>query len=223
MLKQRNALLMQMRHSRGAGSPVMASWDAEVARLGANVIYRRSTFVAAFSAFLEEAYQRIKAVGEQPTIRYQTLGGLKGGEDVETIQAHFLDRLTQNTTKEREMGRTLVGPHRDELIFRLNDFEVRRYASQGQHRTFALALKLAQFFYLKERLDETPLLLLDDVFGNLDPTRAGIFLDLLQSDAVGQCIITAAQRFPFDESVSFSAPEHQVLRMLSGGEVVSES
>jgi DNA replication and repair protein RecF len=111
--------------------------------------------------------------------------------------------------REHDRGQTLVGPQRDELIFRLNDFEVRRYGSQGQHRTFGMALKLAQYFYLRDHLDEYPILLLDDAFGKLDPERSAVFLELLQSDAVQQTIITGTRRAPFEETVPFEAPLHQ--------------
>jgi DNA replication and repair protein RecF len=102
------------------------------------------------------------------------------------------------------------------LIFRLDDFEVRRYASQGQHRTFGMALKLAQYFYLYDRLEEAPLFLLDDVFDTLDERRTKAFLDLMQTDAIGQSIITAAQRYPFDTLVPFESAENQTLLVTPG-------
>ena len=98
----------------------------------------------------------------------------------------------------------------------MNDFEVRRYASQGQHRTFGMALKLAQYFYLRDRLDETPLLLLDDVFGNLDPRRTEVFLKLLQTDAVGQSLITTTHRAPFKEAVSFDQTNQRAIEVKAG-------
>jgi DNA replication and repair protein RecF len=132
------------------------------------------------------------------------------------IAEAYRARLHRLARSERERGRTLAGPHRDELVFRLGDFEVRPYASQGQHRTFSLALKLAKYYFLRDRLDETPLLLLDDLFGDLDPHRSAVFLGLLQSDAVGQSLVTAARREPFDGTVDFDAPEHGALFVVHG-------
>jgi DNA replication and repair protein RecF len=105
---------------------------------------------------------------------------------------------------------THTGPHRDELIFKLDDLEVRRYASHGQHRTFVLALKLAQFFYLKERLGETPLFLLDDVFDNLDPGRIALFAELLSAEG-RQSLVTAARGDLFSGAVDFLAERHRAL------------
>ena len=103
-----------------------------------------------------------------------------------------------------------------EVVRTYEEFEVRRYASQGQHRTFGMALKLAQYFYLYDRLEEAPILLLDDVFDTLDAQRMQAFLALLQSDAVGQSIITAAQHGSFNGMVRFDAPEHQIAHVVAG-------
>ncbi|MFB3132540.1 MAG: DNA replication and repair protein RecF, partial [Rhodothermales bacterium] len=88
--------------------------------------------------------------------------------------------------------------------------------SQGQHRTFGMALKLAQYFYLYDRLEEAPILLLDDVFDTLDARRMEAFLALLQSDALGQSIITAARRASFDGMVPFEQTEHQIAQIVAG-------
>ena len=89
---------------------------------------------------------------------------------------------------------TMCVPHRHDLDIFLDDLPVRRYASQGQHRTFGMALKLAQYDYMQDRGQERPLLLLDDVFDNLDPARIEAFLAILGSGDIGQNITTAARR-----------------------------
>jgi DNA replication and repair protein RecF len=128
----------------------------------------------------------------------------------------FFQRLQQTARRELELGRTLVGPHRDELVFRLGELEVRRYASQGQHQTFGMALKLAQYLYLHARLDESPILLLDDLFGNLDAKRTRVFLEMLQTEAVGQSLITAAQSTPFEKVITFDGARHRAQRIEHG-------
>lgn len=218
-LRQRNELLLQGRRTRQAPQPaVLASWDAELVALGSRIIAARLRFLHTFKRFLGEAYARIEAVAEKPTITYTTIDALDPELDAAGIADVYRRKLAHVARREREQGRTLVGPHRDELVFRLNDFEVRRFASQGQHRTFGMALKLAQYFYLYDRLDEQPLLLLDDVFDTLDAERARAFLDLLRGDAVGQSLITAAQRPLFDQALSFEEPPHRAIR-IAGGQV----
>ncbi|GIV58801.1 MAG: DNA replication and repair protein RecF [Rhodothermaceae bacterium] len=216
-LRQRNVLLAEGRRRGVAPAPaLLASWDAELVTLGSRVIASRLRFMRAFAGFLEEAYARIESVAERPTITYVTLDGLDPEADEEEVAEVFRARLARLARREQQRGRTLIGPHLDELIFSLNGLEVRRYASQGQHRTFGMALKLAQFFYLKDRLGETPLLLLDDIFDNLDPARTEGFLHLLQSEAIGQSLITAARSGPFDAVVPFEAAGHQMVRVAAG-------
>lgn len=216
-LRQRSELLAQYRRAPHTVQPsLMASWDAEFVALGSRVMAARLRFLNEFKEFLEEAYRRIEAVAEKPTLEYVTVAPLDPDADEAAVAEIFRQRLERAVRRERELGRTLIGPHRDELVFRLDDFEVRRYASQGQHRTFGMALKLAQYFYLHDRLEEAPILLLDDVFDTLDARRTQAFLTLLQSDAVGQSLITAAQRSLFDGLIPFEEPAHQIAQVVGG-------
>ena len=213
-LKQRNALLQQVRRGRRLGPGTLDAWDTELVTLGTRIIDRRRRFLVRFAEFLAEAYRLLDAVGEEPTMTYQTVAPVDDEPDAELLAERFRARLDRVERREAERGRTLIGPHLDEIVFRLGDFEVRPYASQGQHRTVGLALRLATFLYLKDRLDETPLLLLDDVFGTLDARRATVVLDLLQSDAVGQSLVTAARLDPFTDSIVFNTDEHQAFPIL---------
>lgn len=208
-LKQRNGLLQRYRRST-MPTGLLASWDAELVQLGSRVIYGRLRFIRAFSSFMAEAYTLIEAVGERPEVHYETIAALETIQKVDDIVPLFADKLDRVSRRERELGRTLAGPHHDELVFRLNDLEVRRYASQGQHRLFGLALRLAQYFYLKQQLGEEPILLLDDLFGSLDGRRTDIVLTLLTEGAVGQSIITATGDAPFTNRISFDLPAHRI-------------
>ena len=186
-------------------------WTEELVTLGSRVVHRRRQFLNAFDEYLTAAYDRIEAVAERPSIEYETIDDLAPDAPVEDVEAAFRAALARKRGQERDRGTTLVGPQRDELVFRLDDLEVRRYGSQGQHRTFAMALKLAQYFYLDDRSDTAPLLLLDDAFGKLDTRRTEVFLELLRSDAVGQSLITATSRAPFDRTLDFGVEAHRAL------------
>lgn len=215
-LRQRNALLMAVRLRRGVDSGALRAWTEELVSLGSRIVWRRLRFTTQFARFLAEAHGLLERVAEEPTITYDAAVDLAGVDDEARIQERLAARLQRLEVRERERGRTLAGPHRDELVFRLDDMEVRPYASHGQHRTFALALKLATFFFLKEELDETPLLLLDDVFGILDAGRASGLIGLLESDEVGQSILTAAERDVFDRHIDLSSPEHCAIHIVNG-------
>ncbi len=222
ILRQRNVLLTTYRKTRVLARDVLASWDAELISVGSRVILRRQQFINVFKSHMLEAYARIDAAGESPSIAYQTIGAFDEQVSIEQIRDRFAAKLKQVARRELDSGRTLVGPHRDELLFGINELDVRRYASQGQHRTFGMALKLAQYFYLLAELDDVPVLLLDDLFGNLDAARTRVFLELLQTDLVGQSIITAANRSIFDESIDFGSSMHQAIQIEAGAVVETD-
>jgi DNA replication and repair protein RecF len=215
-LKQRNALLHNGRRGGGVPRDMMEAWDAELAKLGARLIVRRARFLEEFAPFFADAFHRLGLSGAEPEMDYRTVWPLEATPTTEEAETEFIRAIARVARRERDRGRTLVGPHLDEVVFSLNTFEVRPYASQGQHRAFGLALRLASFFFLRERLEETPILLLDDVFGPLDETRSATVLQLLQSDAVGQSIVSAARPEPFVDVVAFSRPEHQTLAVADG-------
>ena len=200
-------------------------WTEKLVTLGSRIVYRRRQFLQSFAGDLADAYRCIEAVAERPTIEYDTIADLAPDATTDDVADAFRAALDRKKGQERDRGTTLVGPQRDELIFRLDDLEVRRYGSQGQHRTFAMALKLAQYFYLQTRSDTEPLLLLDDAFGKLDANRTEVFLDLLQSDDVGQSLITATRRGPFEAVLDADPSAHRALRVRRGdgsAEVISD-
>jgi DNA replication and repair protein RecF len=207
--RQRNEVLRSYK-KRSSAPPAaeLKPWTERLVELGSRVILRRHQFLQAFRDDLRNAYNRIDQVAERPSIEYDTIGDFDADVTVDEVEARFREELTRKAASERQRGTTLVGPQRDELVFRLDDLAVRRYGSQGQHRTFGMALKLAQYFYLRDRGDETPLLLLDDAFGKLDARRTEVFLTLLTSDDIGQSFITATRRAPFESALDFTAPEH---------------
>lgn len=219
VLKQRNVLLTTYRKTRVLARDVLASWDAELIAVGSRVILRRLQFIEVFKTHLLDAFKRIDAAGESPSISYETIGSFEAPATIESVRDRFGNRLKHVARRELDSGRTLVGPHRDELVFGINGMDVRRYASQGQHRTFGMALKLAQYFYLLSVLEDVPVLLLDDLFGNLDADRTRVFLELLQTDVVGQSIITAANRSIFDTFVDFSEEKHRAIQIEAGAVV----
>lgn len=215
-LRQRNALLQQVRRNAPLASGTLRAWDEELVALGSRLIVRRRQFLDLFTGFIADAYRLLDAVGEEPSLEYQATVGVEGPAEAEAVAEQFRIALARLRRREAERGRTLAGPHLDEILFRLGDFEVRPYASQGQHRTLGLALRLATFLYLKDRLEEVPLLLLDDVFGTLDARRVEVVLSLLQSDAVGQSFLSAARPDPIVDLVPFSDPEHRAYPVVHG-------
>ena len=211
-LKQKNALLQQLRRGHAVAPGTTDAWDEELAVLGGRVVSRRRDFLAGFSDLLQQAHHLLGSPGGLPTLEYQPSSGDSTGDDAEAARRELARTRRQSV----RMGRTLVGPHLDEVAFRLDGFDVRPYASQGQHRTFALVVRVAQALYLRERTEEPPVLLLDDVFGPLDPDRTRVVLDLLSSQELGQSFVTAARIEPFEGVVPFDSPAHSAFHVEQG-------
>lgn len=191
-LKQRNSLLGQSRRNTGRPDPMFDVWTEELLRLGARIVATRHTFVSRFTGYLDESYRRFADLKETPQVEYLCDAAGEVSPDAESNLDAMRKKSERLRGRELESGRTLVGPHLDDLLFRLSGFEARRYASRGQHRTLGMAIKLAASLYLHELLDEQPILLLDEVTAELDGARIRILMDLLESDTVGQSLLTTA-------------------------------
>lgn len=212
-LRQRNALLFSVRRGGSLAPGTMDAWDAELSARGARIITRRAEFIARFGAFVDQAHTLLQESGDPPSLEYAPSVEVEAGQD--PVDA-FRAALARTERRGRDSGRTLVGPHLDDVTFLLAGIDLRPYASQGQHRTFALVLRIAQALFLRDHLDEAPVLLLDDVFGPLDAVRSRVLLELLLSRAVGQSVVTAARPEPFQELAPFSPDDHAVFHVEHG-------
>jgi len=184
-LKHRSVLLSQLRerYSRQLDSELEA-WNEKLVDAGTEIIEHRKNFFKQFIVYISGSYNKIIDTKETPRIEYLYLNN----QDVTDIRNDF--KLIIKERKEEEIRRAvnLVGPHRDDFVFYIDDINLRTYGSQGQHKTFQTALRFAEFFYLKDSTGKTPIFLLDDVFGELDAFRAGKISRYLKE--VGQAFIT---------------------------------
>lgn len=188
VLKHRNKILFDARITKQDFSSAIEPWNEQLVNQGSYLISKRKGFVKEFSEYIQSAYQLLVSFEEVPTIEYQSVMNIKGVEDEKEIQDIYWQTLRNCEQEEKKFGTTLVGPHRDEFVFKLKGLEIRKYASQGQHKTFLVALKFGEFRYLKERCNEIPLLLLDDIFSELDEHRSGKLLNFVET--LSQTFIT---------------------------------
>jgi len=179
VLEQRNALLKQIAHGAAKREDLLI-WNPSFTELGARIHERRTSFVEEFSPIFLENYQEIGAEEEEPTIRYRS-DFQKGAFDTLLLQNEQRDLYVQHST---------VGVQKDELLFTLNENPVKKFGSQGQQKSFILALRLAQYHYLHKYSGKKPVLLLDDIFDKLDRSRVQKIIDLVSKDTFGQVIIT---------------------------------
>lgn len=184
-LKQRSAILNFLKENRAARLyNEFDAWTEKLIETGVQIIKHRISFIEEFNDYIRKSYKKIVDEKETPAIQYFFLEGA----NAENIKDLFINKLKEK--KEEEIRRTLnlVGPHKDDFIFSINNIILRSFGSQGQHKTFQTALRFAEFFYLKNATAKTPIFLLDDVFGELDAFRAGKISNYLKE--VGQAFIT---------------------------------
>ncbi len=190
-LRQRNEYLIRHRSSQ-VDREMMAPLNAVLAHFGGRIIALRVDFLKKFSNHLKRAWEQLGEAMEEPMITYQSSVSGTSLPSPEEAEEAFLSALERSASHDQEKGQTSLGPHRDELVFKLDGQKVRGFASTGQHRSFVIALKLAQYHYLDSRLEEKPILLLDDLFDSLDPSRTEVILDWLRDASTGQSFLTTA-------------------------------
>lgn len=205
-LQQRNALLKM---EEEPDSSLLDIWEQEMARNGELLFQKRLAFVDELVPVFQQIYQQISGQREIVSLRY--ISHCQRGPLQDVIQR---DRF-----KDRAVGYSLHGVHRDDLEMLIGDFQMKREGSQGQNKTFVLALKLAQFDFLRRTSSTTtPLLLLDDIFDKLDAQRVESIVQLVSGDNFGQIFITDTNRDHLDKILSKSDGEYKIFTV-EGGDI----
>ncbi len=191
VLKQRNSLLKTARARGGSTESVLSTlevWDERLAALGAEIMAARGRLVEDLNPLLGKAYEAVaRGAGSQDaTLSYKPSFELPPGEDLEQA---MLTEIARRRRDELDRGVSLVGPHRDDLLCVLGDFPVKGYASHGEGWSFALAMRLASYELLRSTGDD-PVLILDDVFAELDSGRRAQLAELV--GGAEQVLVTAA-------------------------------
>lgn len=180
ILKQRNALLKHFYETRTFDNESLDIWDEQLIIFGAVILQKRLQFLEQFIPLFNHYYQFISDSKEEVALHYQN----------SLEENDFRTALTNAQPRDRAVGYTTVGPHKDDLEFTIASFSLKKFASQGQQKSYLLALKLAQFDFIKKQKNTKPLLLLDDIYDKLDEQRFTKLLDLVSSDDFGQVFIT---------------------------------
>jgi DNA replication and repair protein RecF len=184
-LAQRNALLRDLRE-RGGEVVQLAFWDEQLVEHGAHLVTRRRECLDDLSGLVRQVHAELTDGAERLRLDYLPSLNLEAGE---TVAQAFVARLRSLRSREIAAGVTLVGPHRDDLAFAIDGMSAGVYASRGQQRTTALALKLAELTFMFQATGERPVLLLDDVLSELDAHRRRFLLRVLD-DGPQQSIIS---------------------------------
>jgi DNA replication and repair protein RecF len=186
-VRQRNALLRQ--EGRNTDAATLDVWDQRAADAGARVLLHRRNLAVALQAHLQDAYTVVGGDGSL-SWSYHSTWGSEGAGTLEELREALMAALLEKRPKDVEVRTTTVGPHRDEPNLLLDGRDTRVRASQGEQRTAALALRIGAYRIIEEIRDQKPILLLDDVFSELDKQRAERVVSLIET---GQVFVTTAR------------------------------
>ncbi len=184
LLKQRNALLKQYADAPTPPDDLLEVLEWQMVEPAEYIFKARTDFFTEFEPYFQEVYKVISGSAEVPALRY-----VSQLQDRELREAYI-------KTRQRDLilGWTSQGPHKDDLDMRLGEWPLKQVGSQGQQRTFVLAMKLAQALYLADTTGEAPILLLDDIFDRLDSERVERIVAMVQGEQFGQIFITDTDR-----------------------------
>ena len=202
-LAQRNILL---KSEKPVEDELFAVWEEMMAKAGEVVYRKREAFVNEFIPIFQSFYSFISQDREQVGLSYSS----------HARDASLLEVLRESRKRDRIMGFSLKGIHKDDLEMLLGDFPIKREGSQGQNKTYLVALKLAQFDFLHRAGNTVPLLLLDDIFDKLDASRVEQIVKLVAGDRFGQIFITDTNRDHLDKILHKVGGDYRMFRVDQG-------
>jgi DNA replication and repair protein RecF len=192
VMTQRNALLKQLQE-RSASTEELSYWNQEFAQYAATIMEARAAAIDELESLASPIHERLSSTADRLAIQYVPDVVTADGPFLERIQASFDQRRAHEIAR----GLSLVGPHRDEIILRLDTVALREFGSRGQNRTAMLAFKLAEIEWLRAKSGKNPVLLLDEVMSELDPNRRRELLRELR--AAPQAILTTSDLQMIDD------------------------
>jgi len=180
VLSQRNALLKYFALNRTFDKDTLSVYNEQLNEYGTPIFEKRQAFMETFIPIFKKQYAEISGGQEEVSLGYQS-----------KIQNNGISSLLeQNIDKDRALQYTSVGIHKDDLSFEIQEHPIKKFGSQGQQKSFLIALKFAQFYFIKEQAKATPILLLDDIFDKLDENRVSHIITLVDNENFGQIFLS---------------------------------
>ena len=184
VLTQRNTQLKQFWENRFFDANLLSLWDEQLVRYATPIFEKRKAFLKDFMPIFQRYYDIVSGTSEKVDIVYESALHEKPMEQL----------LQESQEKDRYSSYTNVGIHKDDLVFLIDNHQVKKFGSQGQQKSFVVAIKLAQFDFNYQKIGFKPILLLDDIFDKLDDNRVAQLVKLVGNDYFGQVFITDTQR-----------------------------
>lgn len=209
-LAQRNVLLKYFAEQRSFDIVSLQIWDEKLVKFGFDLFEKRKIFLDEFNPLFEKYYQYLSGGKEHVEIVY----------DSQLKEKPFRELLVETVEKDRILRYTTVGIHKDDLAFLLDTYPVKRFGSQGQQKSFVIAIKLAQFEYTRIKKEFKPILLFDDIFDKLDDERVQQIVKLVSENNFGQVFITDTQRQRIEGIFTGMQISHKIFSVRNG--VVAE-
>jgi DNA replication and repair protein RecF len=207
-LQQRNRLLKEFNESGKFDNDTLLIWNAQLVRYGEYVYKERKNLVNELIPVFQEYYSMISS--EKETVRLSYRSNLSEGD--------FAEALLNSISKDRFLEYTTVGVHKDDLLLEMDGFPAKSLGSQGQQKSYLVALKLAKFDYIKRKSGISPVLLLDDIFDKFDAERVEQIIRLVGSSRFGQIFITDTHQSRLNEILSSHGTDYRLL-MISNNSV----
>ncbi len=210
-LLQRNTLLKQFAEKHFYDADSLNVWDNKLADLGTGIFEKRKVFLQEFNPLFESFYKYLSGENEKVEIEFNS----------QLLNADLKELLSQNIERDRMLRYTTQGVHKDDLVFNINGFPVKKFGSQGQQKSFVIAIKLAQFEYTRKKKGFKPILLFDDIFDKLDDNRVQQIIHLVNENNFGQVFITDTQRKRVENIFLQAEIDHKIFDV-ENGEVIRE-
>jgi DNA replication and repair protein RecF len=195
VIEQRNRLLKQL-SARGSANGSLTAWNRQLIAYGAPIMERRRDFLQQLQGAAAEAHAHLTDGAEQLEVVYEPSFVMEG-----ITEERFQGQLADNQDEEIRRGVTLYGPHRDDVLFLLNGRDARVYGSLGQQRSVTLSLRIAELKLMLEAIGEEPVVVMDDIFAELDRSRTARLLELVLPDRQSILATTEEARLPTAETM----------------------
>ena len=180
VLSQRNALLKYFALNNTFNGDTLAIYNEQLDTYSRDIFKKRDEFLKVFIPIFKERYEAISQSKEVIDLKYKS----------DLFDGSLLELLEANLNKDKALQYTSVGIHKDDLLFKIDDYPIKKFGSQGQQKSFLIALKLAQFDFIKQQSGVPPILLLDDIFDKLDENRVAQIISMVDDAHFGQIFIS---------------------------------
>lgn len=203
VLAQRNSMLKYFAANRTFDAVSLLVYNEQLEKYGTKIFKKRKDFLEEFIPIFKERYAAITNSEEEVNLKYKS----------QLIESDFKTLFETNLEKDRILQYTSVGIHKDDLTFEIEKYSIKKFGSQGQQKSYLIALKLAQFDFIKRQSNLKPILLLDDIFDKLDDLRVQRLIGLVNNDEFGQLFISDTHKERTEEIVKKTNKHYKIFEL----------